>query len=228
MFWLRYTLYPQRLRRVNFHVAIHAINFYVVCMAINFYVACGTHFVPFCSLQGCIVKHRRLIIPSAPGRVLAPPMIVGCSWCHSQIEPLITSELVDGVTRYAGGICDQCVQVFHDLLCCSRWQKLRRQRFAVEPYCRYCFTGVHDAPMPPVDHLTGVCRYSTKDTLTPATVIDHILPWRYFPSMYWDANNLQSLCKLCHDDKTQLERIDPASSSRLRRSYGTIPSPLSM
>lgn len=38
--------------------------------------------------------------------------------------------------------------------------------------------------------------------LTPATVIDHIIPHRGNQARFWDMNNWQALCKSCHDTKT--------------------------
>lgn len=44
------------------------------------------------------------------------------------------------------------------------------------------------------------CR--EKGKLTPATVVDHIIPHRGDPVLFWDEKNWQSLCKDCHDQKT--------------------------
>lgn len=38
--------------------------------------------------------------------------------------------------------------------------------------------------------------------LTPATVVDHIIPHRGDEHLFWDTRNWQSLCKSCHDQKT--------------------------
>ena len=38
--------------------------------------------------------------------------------------------------------------------------------------------------------------------LTPATVVDHIVPHRGDPRLFWDEKNWQPLCKECHDRKT--------------------------
>lgn len=42
-----------------------------------------------------------------------------------------------------------------------------------------------------------MCRQRGK--LTPANVVDHILPHRGDAALFWDRANLQSVCKLCHD-----------------------------
>ena len=48
--------------------------------------------------------------------------------------------------------------------------------------------------------LCSECRKAGK--LTPATVVDHIIPHRGDKRLFWDEKNWQSLCKSCHDKKT--------------------------
>ena len=38
--------------------------------------------------------------------------------------------------------------------------------------------------------------------LSPATVVDHIIPHRGDQKLFWDEGNWQPLCKACHDRKT--------------------------
>lgn len=38
--------------------------------------------------------------------------------------------------------------------------------------------------------------------LTPSTVVDHVIPHRGDPLLFWDKENWQPLCKDCHDRKT--------------------------
>jgi len=38
--------------------------------------------------------------------------------------------------------------------------------------------------------------------VTAATVVDHIVPHRGDPGLFWDEANWQSMCKPCHDAKT--------------------------
>ena len=38
--------------------------------------------------------------------------------------------------------------------------------------------------------------------LTPATVVDHVLPHRGNQRLFWDVNNWQSLCERHHNKKT--------------------------
>jgi len=44
------------------------------------------------------------------------------------------------------------------------------------------------------------CR--SYERLTPATVVDHIIPHRGDERLFWDETNWQPLCKQCHDKKT--------------------------
>lgn len=48
--------------------------------------------------------------------------------------------------------------------------------------------------------LCAECRQVGR--LTPATVVDHIIPHRGDRKLFWDENNWQPLCKDCHDRKT--------------------------
>ena len=41
--------------------------------------------------------------------------------------------------------------------------------------------------------------------LEPATVVDHVVPHRDAPGLFWDRANWQSMCKACHDAKTARE-----------------------
>ncbi|MEA4896886.1 MAG: HNH endonuclease signature motif containing protein [Eubacteriales bacterium] len=44
------------------------------------------------------------------------------------------------------------------------------------------------------------CRKAGR--LTPATVVDHVVPHRGNEALFWDESNWQALCKPCHDKKT--------------------------
>ena len=68
----------------------------------------------------------------------------------------------------------------------QRWQRLRTAHLSSEPCCRYC------------DHMGRV---------TPATVVDHIVPLREDRDRAFDATNLQSLCGLCHSAAKQREEL---------------------
>lgn len=59
-----------------------------------------------------------------------------------------------------------------------RWRRLRAQQLAIEPCCRLC---------------------AARNRVTPATVVDHIKPHKGDKSLFYSPENLQSLCKRCHD-----------------------------
>jgi 5-methylcytosine-specific restriction protein A len=63
----------------------------------------------------------------------------------------------------------------------SRWRAARKLYLHRHPLC-------------------AVCR--AEGRLTPATVVDHIIPHRGDKDLFWDQNNWQPLCKACHDKKT--------------------------
>jgi 5-methylcytosine-specific restriction protein A len=68
----------------------------------------------------------------------------------------------------------------------GRWDKARRLFLAEHPFCRMC---------------------REQGTLTPATVVDHVVPHRGDPTLFWDRRNWQALCKRHHDgEKQRLER----------------------
>lgn len=63
----------------------------------------------------------------------------------------------------------------------GRWRKARKAFLQAHPLCAECMK---------------------EGKLTPATVVDHIVPHRGDPQLFWDAKNWQPLCKDCHDRKT--------------------------
>lgn len=66
------------------------------------------------------------------------------------------------------------------------WQRLRGEQLAAFPCCRYC-------------EAMGRKRL--------AQVVDHKVPHKGDEALFFDPNNLQSLCKRCHDSAKQtLER----------------------
>lgn len=85
--------------------------------------------------------------------------------------------------------------LYHD----RRWLELRAQQLADEPLCINC---------------------KIQHRLTPATVADHVIPHKGDPKLFFDLDNLQSLCKPCHDRKTSREdggfgnkkRFEPGST----------------
>ena len=70
----------------------------------------------------------------------------------------------------------------------SRWQRESKQFLQSHPLCAVCMK---------------------QGRYTKATVVDHIIPRRGDPKLFWDRSNWQSLCKPCHDRKTLTEDINP-------------------
>jgi 5-methylcytosine-specific restriction protein A len=66
----------------------------------------------------------------------------------------------------------------------SRWQKARKTYLAHHPFCVEC---------------------QKAGKVEPATVVDHRIPHKGDPVLFWDENNWQGLCKRHHDIKTAKE-----------------------
>lgn len=66
----------------------------------------------------------------------------------------------------------------------KHWQQLRQQVLNHQPLCVACLKAKR---------------------ITPATVVDHIKPHKGDEKLFYDMNNLQPLCKSCHDRKTAKE-----------------------
>lgn len=65
----------------------------------------------------------------------------------------------------------------------ASWLKARRSHLAHEPLCRAC---------------------AARGRVTAAEVVDHIVPIRHGGAQL-DPENLQSLCKVCHEAKSHAE-----------------------
>ena len=68
----------------------------------------------------------------------------------------------------------------------ARWRRLRSQQLAKDPLCRFCLDVGRE---------------------TAATVVDHIEQHKNCLESFYDPDNLQSLCKKCHDNSKQLQEI---------------------
>lgn len=64
------------------------------------------------------------------------------------------------------------------------WKRMRRLQLIEHPLCAYC---------------------ARLGAVTAATVADHIKPHRGDIALFYDSDNLQSLCKPCHDRIKQIE-----------------------
>ena len=63
----------------------------------------------------------------------------------------------------------------------AEWRRARKAFLQKHPLCAEC---------------------GKEGKLTPATVVDHIIPHRGDKRLFWDEHNWQPLCKSCHDQKT--------------------------
>ena len=63
----------------------------------------------------------------------------------------------------------------------AEWRRARKAFLQKHPLCAEC---------------------GKEGKLTPATVVDHIIPHRGDKRLFWDEHNWQALCKNCHDQKT--------------------------
>ena len=63
----------------------------------------------------------------------------------------------------------------------AKWRAARKRYLKRHPLCELC---------------------KARGELSPATVVDHIVPHRGDMQLFWDQSNWQPLCKHCHDRKT--------------------------
>lgn len=66
----------------------------------------------------------------------------------------------------------------------SKWRTARQGYLAHHPLCAEC---------------------QRHGRITPATVVDHMIPHKGDKKLFWDRDNWQPLCKACHDAKTARE-----------------------
>ena len=63
----------------------------------------------------------------------------------------------------------------------ARWRAARKRYLTIHPLCAEC---------------------ERVGRLTAATVVDHIVPHKGDPNLFWNEPNWQALCKRCHNQKT--------------------------
>ena len=81
----------------------------------------------------------------------------------------------------------------------SKWQRRSKQFLKKHPLCVKC---------------------KQNGKLTPATVVDHIVPHRGNEELMWSESNWQPLCKHCHDKKTGKDDKTPTYSYNFWRPRG--------
>jgi 5-methylcytosine-specific restriction protein A len=63
----------------------------------------------------------------------------------------------------------------------SRWREARALFLKQHPLCEIC---------------------QVEGKIVPATVVDHVIPHRGDPRLFWDQANWESLCERHHNEKT--------------------------
>lgn len=66
----------------------------------------------------------------------------------------------------------------------SRWRRISQEFLKAHPLCAEC---------------------ERNGKVTPATCVDHIVPHKGNPKLFWDQKNWQPLCQSCHSRKTASE-----------------------
>lgn len=64
----------------------------------------------------------------------------------------------------------------------ARWRRVRAEHLKSESLCRAC---------------------KARSLYVPADVVDHVIPHRGDMKLFWDPDNLQSLCAHCHNSEKQ-------------------------
>lgn len=119
-------------------------------------------------------------------KVMTTPQHVKCMWCEHGRDP------------GKEGICSACHLTFKRLLNCVAWRTLRRTMLfdPATSFCKgYLLPGLVNTVLIP-------CRQQIP---IPAFIIDHIEPWRYKPSLFWEPTNHQAICLDCNAAKTQAD-----------------------
>lgn len=75
----------------------------------------------------------------------------------------------------------------------SVWRSFRNRFLKEHPLCAYCLK---------------------QDVVTMATVVDHIIPHRGDPKLFWMEGNVQSLCPPCHNSVKQREEQKQAKEAK--------------
>ena len=88
----------------------------------------------------------------------------------------------------------------------ARWQRLRMEILVRDLFtCQWPGCGVMHSD-------------------TSLLVADHKVPWRVEPSRKWDPDNLQCLCKACHDGPKQAMELAVYGAAAMGRGEGWVKS----
>ena len=74
-----------------------------------------------------------------------------------------------------------------------RYVKMRKRFLRDKPLCAEC---------------------ERQGVVTPAQELDHIIPVEKAPELFWDEENMQGLCRVCHKRKSDAELRRPVSPAQ--------------
>lgn len=114
-----------------------------------------------------------------PGCSVAIPH--GQAHCHLHKKSEAERKLADDRQRRRWSEASPEKREASRLYSTARWHRLRLSILNDEPLCRHC---------------------TEQGLVVPATVVDHVRRHNNDPNLFYDYGNLQSLCKSCHDVKT--------------------------
>ena len=83
---------------------------------------------------------------------------------------------------YDRDVRDQEMREFYNS---TAWRRLRELKLKRNPVCEECYR---------------------RGRISKAAIADHVLPAREYPSRRLDIDNLQSLCRGCHNKKTAADK----------------------
>lgn len=105
--------------------------------------------------------------------------------------PLRVCSIRGCTTRVTRGKCAECARTqdrdrgtAHARGYTKEWAKARLAYLHQHPLCVHCFE---------------------QQKLTPANVVDHVIPHRGDMRLFWDESNWAALCASCHSAKTVRE-----------------------
>jgi 5-methylcytosine-specific restriction protein A len=93
-------------------------------------------------------------------------------------------------------------QAWRSLYNTAHWKALRFHQLSQDPLC---------------------CMCKAQNTITIATIVDHKIPHKGDERLFFDENNLQSMCKPHHDAAKQAEEKRGYSSAVDARGWPTDP-----
>lgn len=168
------------------------------------------------------MKRMKLI---SPGKVLGKSQHCRCSWCQNGVDPFR-----EGVCFTCHGKLKSLLtsqkwrllrQSYLDTLETGQCQgfivsALPSPAIPLAPPCHspYLATASIATPLLLLDRSIALAPLSSLPFqyhpchsigIAPAVRIDHILPWNYYPSLFWHSENHQQLCLDCNARKTQLD-----------------------